>query len=132
MHGPFYQLSATLTGHTQDVRAVCSPKSATVLSASRDSTARIWKRHETTWTQTALLQGGHEGFIGAVASSTLADGTRVAITGGNDSVINLWAGLEDNNAASNTPIRTLLGHTSNVCCLNATEDGLLASGSWDA
>lgn len=131
------QLSATLSGHSQDVRAVCSPLPATVVSASRDSTARIWQREGSTWSETAKLQG-HEGFVGSVASSRLAQGAQVAITGGKDSVINVWdleASLDSSSAnspSSITPIRTLIGHSGNVCCLNATQDGLLASGSWDA
>lgn len=128
------QLSALLAGHTQDVRAVSSPSPATVLSTSRDATARVWKRegsqHDSrNWREAAILQG-HNGFVGAVASSRLADGAQVAITGGNDSVINLWD-LETPSTGSN-PLRTLIGHSGNVCCLNATQDGLLASGSWDA
>lgn len=130
------QLSALLAGHTQDVRAVCSPSPATVISTSRDATARVWKRkegseHDTrSWNQAAVLQG-HNGFVGAVTYSKLADGTQVAITGGNDSVINSWD-LQAATSSTINPLRTLIGHSSNVCCLNATEDGLLASGSWDA
>ncbi|KAG8930486.1 hypothetical protein FRC00_001120 [Tulasnella sp. 408] len=39
-----YKLSASLSGHSQDVRAVASPSPTLLLSASRDSTAIVWTR----------------------------------------------------------------------------------------
>lgn len=101
-----------------------------MLSASRDATARLWKHDGGRWSEAAVLQG-HNGFVNSVASSRLAGGAQVAITGGNDSVINLWD-FETASSASANPIKTLIGHSGNVCCLDATPDGLLASGSWDA
>jgi WD40 repeat protein len=92
----------------------------------------VWQQSgssTSSWENTAILSG-HNGFVGAVTSSSLADGSHVAITGGNDSIINLWALNSDEK--TDNPIKTLIGHAGNVCCLYATNDGLLASGSWDA
>lgn len=49
------------------------------------------------------------------------------MTGGQDTVINLFA----LSANSNEPAYTLIGHTDNVCALDSTPDGLIISGSWD-
>ncbi|KAF9520130.1 hypothetical protein BS47DRAFT_845666 [Hydnum rufescens UP504] len=42
-----FKLSATLTGNTQDVRAVASPSPSLVLSASQDTKAIAWTRPDT-------------------------------------------------------------------------------------
>jgi len=38
-----YKLSSVLLGHTADVRAVATFADGTVVSVSRDKTARVWK-----------------------------------------------------------------------------------------
>lgn len=43
MDKPPYKLSSVLLGHTADVRAVATFVDGTVVSASRDKTARVWK-----------------------------------------------------------------------------------------
>lgn len=50
-----------------------------------------------------------------------------AITGGQDTVINIFS------LASNRPEPSfsLIGHTENVCTLHASPDGTIISGSWD-
>ena len=65
---PPFTLSATLAGHEQDVRAVsCTPDGA-VLTASRDSTVRVWRRSEAgTYVSTTLL--GHTHYVIAVCST---------------------------------------------------------------
>lgn len=40
---PRYKLSATLPGHTSDVKALKFPNKDTIASTSRDGTVRFWK-----------------------------------------------------------------------------------------
>jgi phospholipase A-2-activating protein len=90
-----YKLSATLSGHSQDVRCVASSSSssssgARILSSSRDKTARSWKLDAAggrqAWIQDAVY-AGHDNFVGAVTAATLSDGTELAVTGSNDATI---------------------------------------------
>lgn len=145
-----YKLSATLSGHTQDVRGLCSDsKGATILSSSRDSTAKAWirasnhKTHESSSTSTSswinsATFAGHENYVGAVVSTFIAsppeagDGgsIEVLVTGSSDATIQVWD-IQQSSGIVRRSLKTLIGHASNVCCLHATSDGLLASGSWD-
>lgn len=127
---PPYKLSATLSGHTQDVRSVASTSGtsgnlARVLSSSRDKTAKLWSTSTSSraWSCSHTL-AGHEGFVNAVCSAVLADGREYAVTGSQDSTIALW------DSETGEMSRVLIGHTSNVCALDSKE-GLLASASWD-
>jgi len=49
------------------------------------------------------------------------------VTGGHDSVINIWP-IEHSREE---PLYTLLGHSDNVCALHVGGDGTIISGSWD-
>lgn len=52
------------------------------------------------------------------------------MTGGQDTVINVFA-LDDAVGTKENPDFSLLGHTENVCALDAFVDGTIISGSWD-
>ncbi|KAH9930746.1 phospholipase A-2-activating protein [Fomitopsis serialis] len=125
-----YKLSATLTGHTADVRAVASPTNDLVLSASRDSTAISWVRNRDApgFGQSVTLRAGSR-YINAVTylPPTPEEPLGFAVTGGQDTVINVFA----LSANSNEPAYSLIGHTDNICALDCTPDGLIVSGSWD-
>lgn len=49
------------------------------------------------------------------------------MTGSQDGIINVYA----LGSGSGDPVYTLLGHTSNVCALDVTPNGMIISGSWD-
>ena len=49
------------------------------------------------------------------------------VTGGQDSVINIWA----IGPSREEPLYTLLGHSDNVCALHVGGSGTIISGSWD-
>jgi phospholipase A-2-activating protein len=53
--------------------------------------------------------------------------TGYIVTGGQDSIINIWA----IGQSSGEPLYTLLGHSDNVCALHVGRDGTIISGSWD-
>ena len=53
--------------------------------------------------------------------------TGYIVTGGQDSVINIWS----MGPSREEPLYTLLGHSDNVCALHASSDSTIVSGSWD-
>ncbi|EIW60263.1 phospholipase A-2-activating protein [Trametes versicolor FP-101664 SS1] len=124
-----YKLSAALSAHSSDVRAVVAPRDDLVLSASRDTTAIVWtKAAGSSFTQSATLHAGSR-YINAVAYLPPAPGAPegYAVTGGQDTVVNVFA----LPSTKGEPNFSLLGHTDNVCTLHTAEDGTIISGSWD-
>lgn len=125
-----YKLSATLKGHSADVRAVVSPTSDLVISASRDSTAISWSRAsaDAGFTQTAVLHAGSR-YVNAVAYLQPSPDAPAgyAVTGGQDTIINVFSLAN----TTGEPNFSLIGHTDNVCALDTTPDGTIISGSWD-
>ncbi|KIM55050.1 hypothetical protein SCLCIDRAFT_1221454 [Scleroderma citrinum Foug A] len=125
-----YKLSATLSNHSSDVRAVVSPSDDLILSASRDSTAISWLRQSpSSFTPASVIRAGSR-FINAVAylppTSRAPQG--YAVVGGQDTVINVFA-LDSSNKEE--PEYTLIGHSDNVCALSVNPDDIIISGSWD-
>ncbi|GAA6021795.1 hypothetical protein JCM11491_003878 [Sporobolomyces phaffii] len=140
-----YRVSALLEGHTDDVRALCAPASASsstatprLFSASRDATARSWTlRDRGQWVQDAVWDKGHEGFVNSVCEfgaphpsrRDALNQQRYLATAGSDALIQVYS-LDSCTSAA--PVQTLVGHAHNVCCLDASKSGQwLASGSWD-
>ncbi|PNS20323.1 Ubiquitin homeostasis protein lub1 [Sphaceloma murrayae] len=128
-----FKLSATLTGHEDDVRAVVFPSSNTVLSASRDGSVRKWtlvSPKPATYDDTIAVQSSS--FVNSLttipSSKHYPEG--LIASAGKDTVIDVRkpdAG-PDQNAE-----RLLLGHAHNVCTLDAASDGRhLVSGGWDS
>ncbi|KZM19032.1 WD repeat protein Lub1 [Ascochyta rabiei] len=128
-----FKLSATLRGHEDDVRCVAFPSPASIVSASRDSTVRLWKQESSappTYDSTILKTHGKE-FVNSLAivpsSSPFPEG--LVVSGGKDQIIDVRQpskGIEDNADA------LLIGHGNNVCALDVSQDGkYIVSGSWD-
>jgi phospholipase A-2-activating protein len=126
-----YKLSATLSAHSSDVRAVASPTESIILSASRDSTAISWKRPSPTvpFTPSSILRAGSK-FVNAVQyiSPSPEAPQGYAVVGGQDTVVNIFA---LGPAQKEDPEYSLVGHTDNVCALNISQSGTIISGSWD-
>lgn len=149
-----YKLSASLTGHEDDVyalflstisttansssqvRAVSFPSPTTVLSASRDATVRHWKLTSPsppTYDPSIAYTGNT--FINALASAppspSLPDG--LIISGGKDTIIDVRPPGRPPEADAE---RLLLGHQGNVCAFDVDpqfeKSKVLVSGSWDA
>lgn len=128
-----YKLSATLRGHDDDVRSVAFPSPASIVSASRDSTVRLWKLESPTpptYDSTIIKTHGKE-FVNSLAivppSTQYPEG--LIASGGKDQIIDVrqpGKSIEDNADA------LLIGHGNNVSALDASQDGkYIVSGSWD-
>ncbi|KAI9466370.1 WD40-repeat-containing domain protein [Lactarius psammicola] len=124
-----FKLSATLQAHSADVRAVVSPSDNLILSASRDSTAISWiKPPESSFSPANTFRASPR-FINSVAylPPTPEAPQGYIVTGGQDSIINIWS-IEPSREE---PLYTLLGHSDNVCALHVGGDSTIISGSWD-
>ncbi|XP_069126256.1 phospholipase A-2-activating protein-like [Argopecten irradians] len=125
-----YKLRCSLAGHQKDVRAVASGllPEGSILSGSRDVTARVWVPNETDeGFQEGLVMSGHTNFISAICYMP-PDGTYshgLILTGSNDSTILAYT------LDSPEPIYKLSGHSNTVCSLASGKFGTLLSGSWD-
>jgi WD40 repeat protein len=104
----------TLIGHTGAVNvAAFSPDGQSVVTASADGTARLWRRTGLIWTSTALA--GHTGAINAAAFSP--DGLRL-VTVSDDHTARLW-----DIAASPPTAQQLRGHDAPVVHVAFSPDG---------
>ena len=57
MSQSFYKLSATLSGHEQDVKSVAVLNNDTVATCSRDGSVRLWKKgHNNLWQDAVVYQ----------------------------------------------------------------------------
>ncbi|KAG0370161.1 WD40-repeat-containing domain protein [Gamsiella multidivaricata] len=123
-----WKLSAILTGHKGDVKAVIAPTDSMVVSVSRDKSVRTWRRQSNNAFSEDKVFLGHTNYVNSVAfiGASEANPHGLIITGGSDKLINVW---DPENASE--PVYTLVGHTDNVCSLYADTDGHIVSGSWD-
>ncbi|KAJ9098047.1 hypothetical protein QFC19_006482 [Naganishia cerealis] len=125
-----YALSATLAGHSQDVRSLHVPSSTSIISGSRDASAIVWKpsKDEDKKWEIARTIGDPDGrFVSSVGSVRIGDESYIAV-GSQSSTISLWSSTD---ATSAQPAHTLIGHKHNVCALDSNDAGLIVSGSWD-
>lgn len=117
-----FKLSREHRGHTGDVRAVTAFPSTEqsgedeICSSSRDGTIRTWIDPRT-WTP-------HEGFVNAIAYMHCTDGSHFIVSGGKDGMV------QATPVAFGTESFSMVGHTDNICALDAWED-MVVSGSWD-
>lgn len=109
------KLSATLTGHEGDIKAVRFAPGG-VITASRDGTARYWPEAGIPY-----IIYESPGFLNSLAVDFA---TGRAFIGGQDAII---CSVDVTDPSKQ---EFFLGHESNVCCLDYAH-GLLASGSWD-
>ncbi|EFP78728.2 uncharacterized protein PGTG_04684 [Puccinia graminis f. sp. tritici CRL 75-36-700-3] len=129
-----FKLSATLVGHSQDVKSVKFVKPDSIFSCARDTTARVWKRSDEQWSEQLVYQNSNPGFLNAIAAITIKDKEYI-ISAGQDALLQLWP-LHPESDQSYAPEFVLAGHTSNVCCLDVYDAGpgqqpTICSGSWD-
>ncbi|PWN43180.1 PFU-domain-containing protein [Ceraceosorus guamensis] len=133
-----FKLSAQLGGHSGDVRAVAASSSTPIklLSASRDGSARVWTQGSGgRFDGEPAVLTAHTGFVNSAAWLRTGSGL-VALTGGQDGIINGHSSDPVSGEINNAPDYMLLGHLSNVCALNVwqaekDEESYLVSGGWD-
>lgn len=140
-----FKLSVQLEGHTADVRSVASTQGSSssdvlILSGSRDGTARVWGRSPSQASKRDLhckfILEGQAGFVNSCAWMREQDGSSIALSGGQDHLVNAYIIPQSNSISSPsslTPDFTLLGHDDNVCALDILQgtNGYIVSGSWD-
>lgn len=124
-----FKLSASLLGHSQDVKSLSSLVHSEshlfdVLSCSRDATARRWPRHSSN-SEPVTYTSGQSGFLNAVSSLKSSDGTTYILTAGADTLISAFP-LQ----SPSEPTHAFVGHSQNVCCLKVHRETVY-SGSWD-
>ncbi|XP_015115181.1 phospholipase A-2-activating protein [Diachasma alloeum] len=124
-----YKLNCTLVGHTGDVRAIAFFEDGTLVSASRDKTARVWRpsRDGREYTTTEILKG-HKNFVSSVCvlHPSPKNPRSLIITGSNDKRIRIYVLGDD------SPTQTITAHEDTVCNLRTGhEDGTYLSSSWD-
>ncbi|KAJ5908114.1 hypothetical protein N7495_000796 [Penicillium taxi] len=130
---PDFKISASLEGHSDDVRAVVFPSPNLIFSASRDATVRRWKLLSSpppTYDDTITAHG--QAFINSLAClpPTLEYPEGLVLSGGQDTIIEA---RHPNKVASDNADAMLLGHAHNVCSLDVSPDGgWIISGSWDS
>ncbi|KAJ7461585.1 phospholipase A-2-activating protein [Mycena latifolia] len=124
-----YKLSATLTGHTSDVRALSTPADDLILSASRDSTAIVWRRDSAAGFASDSVFHASRRYVNAVTylPPTAEAPKGYAVTGDQEGIINVYS----LDPVKDDPDYTLLGHTNNICGLRTTPAGNIISCSWD-
>ncbi|EON98204.1 putative ubiquitin homeostasis protein lub1 protein [Phaeoacremonium minimum UCRPA7] len=130
---PDFKLSAQLSGHDSDVRAVAFPSPDAVISASRDNTVRVWRKTtpKPPAFEPSITTQGQE-FINSLAflgpSSEYPDG--LIISGGKDTIIEVKKATA---TPSDNAERLLIGHGHNVCALDVSPKGTyIVSGGWDS
>lgn len=119
-----YNLRTTLVGHDQDVRDAVSVDDHCVASVSRDGTLRIWRgkdENQSKWEDTILHDSGV--FLNSVS---IDPESGLVYCGAKSGLIEVFFV----DGACSEPQWTLVGHTSNVCSLDFSNNTLISS-SWD-
>ncbi|XP_063925549.1 phospholipase A-2-activating protein [Zophobas morio] len=124
-----FKLSASLYGHSLDVRSVAVTSNNSIVSGSRDKTAKFWSpnRIDTGYTPIQTYRD-QKNFVIAVLylepTDEYSDG--LVVTGGNDNMINVYKPSEPFTTF------TFKEHSNAVSCFSkySTKNSFL-SGSWD-
>ncbi|XP_076377843.1 phospholipase A2 activator protein [Megalopta genalis] len=129
MAQPCYKLRTSLFGHSSDVRAVATFTDGTIVSTSRDKTARVWKPsgNGRDYVHAATFKG-HTNFVSSVCVLNPSEKhpTGFIITGSNDKTICVYVPDKDE------PLNVLKAHQNSVCKLKAgVREGTFLSSSWD-
>ncbi|RKP17919.1 PFU-domain-containing protein [Rozella allomycis CSF55] len=118
-----YKLSCELHGHSQDIKAISAVKDV-ILTASRDKSVISWDIRNK---QPYKCFKGHSNYVNSLAVVNHADFGDLILSGGSDKIVYGYSveGMEEE------PIITLVGHESNVCSIDVSNNGLIVTGSWD-
>lgn len=129
-----YQLKSVLHGHELDVRGIATIGPNTLISGSRDGTARAWNMDvllDANYENTICFLSPTSSFINCVSSVDYETTGPVVACGGKDAIIYLCDGHESfAKPGDDFGKFQLPGHQGNVCSLHHKENQLI-SGSWD-
>ncbi|CAD6591836.1 MAG: hypothetical protein TREMPRED_000211 [Tremellales sp. Tagirdzhanova-0007] len=139
MAAPPYQLAFSLHGHASDVRHLCCPSSGVplLLSASRDGSAIVWgpgaKGKE--WDVKMREEGPEKRFVSCVGMVRW-QGEAFLLIGSSSGILTTFmlpsaTSPPPVNGAASDPHHTLIEHKQNLCCMDTSKGGLIATGSWD-
>ncbi|KAK4875781.1 hypothetical protein RN001_012203 [Aquatica leii] len=128
MSKPF-KLSASLHGHSLDVRSISVTSKNGIISGSRDKTAKLWIPNEfSNGYIESMTYKDQKNFVGSVLhlEPTPEFPGGLVITGGNDHVIFVYKTHEPFSTMS------FKEHSNTVCCLSkGIELNTFLSSSWD-
>ncbi|ORX35613.1 PLAA family ubiquitin binding-domain-containing protein [Kockovaella imperatae] len=140
MSAPQYQLAFTLHGHASDVRNLCSPSPhiPLLLSASRDGSAIVWgpsgrDGEGSEWDVKLRVEGPEKRFVSCVGM-TRWNGEAYLLVGSSSGVLSTFvlpsatAPPQSTNGPGPDPYHTLVEHKQNLCCIDTSKGGLIASG----
>lgn len=127
-----YKLSASLSGHEEDVRGVIFPTSQEIISVSRDKTMRIWKQipgKKPTYEARIAAVSGH--WLNTIAylppSGEYPNG--LVFAGGKDLAIEV---RQPSKMLFEQAEALLHGHSNTICTLDVDPEGsFIVSGAWD-
>lgn len=124
-----YKLRSVLSGHSMDVKyvSVVPEPPGSIITASRDKTARLWYPHEDMSYSVRKVFKGHPKYVSCVAYSapTEEHPSGLIYTGCQDGKIRGYLpDLEE-------PFFQLDGHAENVTSIFVGTFGTMISGSWD-
>lgn len=124
-----YKFSTALYGHSMDVRGLAVTPDGSILSSSRDKTAKLWKPNgfNANFTDSITFKG-HTNFVSCVTfiKSSALYPAGLIVTGSNDKKICVF---EPNRP---DPLFKLTEHTNTVCCVSpGAKANTLLSASWD-
>ncbi|WRT66660.1 uncharacterized protein IL334_003620 [Kwoniella shivajii] len=140
MAPPPYQLAFTLHGHAADVRNLCAPSPGLplLLSASRDGSAIVWgpSSRSKEWDVKLRVEGPEKRFVSCVGM-TRWNGQAFLLLGSQSGILASYvlpspdAPPPPDTGSLEDPFHTLVEHRQNLCCLDTSKNGLIATGSWD-
>jgi len=124
-----YKIRAVLQGHSADVKQVAASLTSdgSLVSASRDKTARLWQpMDDNTYTLRKTFRGSLK-YVSCVTSAEPSEEypSGLVLTGSQDGMIRGY--LPD----VEEPLFQLEGHKENVTSLYLSKFGTLISASWD-
>ncbi|PVU85161.1 hypothetical protein BB559_007181 [Furculomyces boomerangus] len=120
-----FKLSATLSGHHDDIKGVANLSDDSIVTVSRDKTGGVWERQGTVNFSLEKMLISHNGYVNSVSVLEIHNNSYI-VTGGSDKIIYVWDSMD-----CSEPIYSLIGHEENVCVLAALKNGGIVSGSWD-